>query len=223
MAIILCVLRHVCCVAHSFHYSTNSCTDYLTSNSLNKRRNSHSQQRLHLQHIVSGNVHDGLRTTLEQTHEVEGSLDSLVILRELSSEDVYHTWLWKLNLLRCSILHADEFVDAVRYGLGCAGLAEPTVCPAYYTGLLDIGFSMSPVARSRRPRAGTRPLLKPYRRLRTRATLSRDRGLWSYTRDGAPTGKRAQLGARQRSHSSRRSNLFSPRTGGWLRLRPDHG
>ena len=55
-------------------------------------------------------------------------------LRELSSQDVDHTCLWKLNLRRGPILHADEFVDAVRIRLGCAGPVVPTMCAARNAG-----------------------------------------------------------------------------------------
>ena len=65
-------------------------------------------------------------------------------IRELSSADVVDTWLLKVNPCRGSILHADEFVDAVRFRLGCAGPVQPTVCAACNTGLLDTG---APAAR----------------------------------------------------------------------------
>ena len=65
-------------------------------------------------------------------------------IRELSSADVVDTWLLKVNPCRGSILHADEFVDAVRFRLGCAGPVQPAVCPACNTGLLD---TLAPAAR----------------------------------------------------------------------------
>ena len=70
---------------------------------------------MHLQRIISVYVDDGLRATLLLNHEEEGSWDSLVGFRELSSQDVDHTWLWKLNTRRGPILHADEYADAVRF------------------------------------------------------------------------------------------------------------
>ena len=114
---------------HSEHLRDNGC---VTARGWGYRpRIPHNcQQRLHLQRFVSGHVHAGLRATFQQTHAVEGSLDSLVIIREFSSGGTSTTLgSGKLNALRCPILHADEFVDAVRCGLGCAGLAGPTCAP----------------------------------------------------------------------------------------------
>ena len=80
----------------------------------------HSHQRMHLQRIISGHVDDGLRAALQQTHEEEGSWDSLARLRERSSLDVDHTWLWKLNpagapsCMRMSLLTWYASVWAVR-------------------------------------------------------------------------------------------------------------
>ena len=72
-------------------------------------------------------------------NEEEGSWDSSTRLRDLSSSGVDHTCLWRLNPRRGPILHPDAFVDAVRFGLGCAGSTERTVCAACDTGLLGTG------------------------------------------------------------------------------------
>ena len=60
-------------------------------------------------------------------------------LRGLSSSAVDHTWLWKLNPHKGPYCKTNEFVDAVRVRLGCAGPTEPTECAAYNAGLFDIG------------------------------------------------------------------------------------
>ena len=83
-----------------------------------------TQQHMHFQRIISGHVDGGLRAPLQ---EVEGSWCSLVRLRELCSQDVDHTWIWKLNARRGPILHAGEFLDAVRFHLGLGRPMEPTV------------------------------------------------------------------------------------------------
>ena len=49
------------------------------------------------------------------------------------------TWLWRLNPRHGSTLEADEYVDSVRFRLGCAGPAEPITCAACNSGILDTG------------------------------------------------------------------------------------
>ena len=89
-----------------------------------------------MQRNISGHGDDGLR---QQTHA------EVARLRECSGQDVDHTWLWMLNTRRGTILHADEFVDTVRFRLGCAGR----------TGLLDTGALRVSCCGLVRPRAGT--------------------------------------------------------------------
>ena len=88
----------------------------------------HSQQRLHLERIVSGHVHDGLRATLQQTHEVEGSFGFAC--------DPPRTWQRVRQLAPCT---RTSLLMRCATALGCAGVTEPTVCAACNTGLLDIG------------------------------------------------------------------------------------
>ena len=151
-----------------------------------------------------------------------GSLDSLVIIREFSSEDVYHTWFWKLNALRCPILHADEFVDAVRCGLGCAGLAGPT-CAPFSTRAFWI--LMCPCLLLRDQGGNARAQCRCSNRTEgcVRVRPSAETEVFSLIPGTEFRVADAHLGARQRSHISRRFYLFSPRRGGWPRLRPDSG
>ena len=74
-----------------------------------------------------------------QMHESEGSWAARTRLAELGDSTVDHTWLWRLNPRHGSILDADEYVDSVRFRLGCAGPAEPITCPPCNSGILDTG------------------------------------------------------------------------------------
>ena len=60
-------------------------------------------------------------------------------LAELGDSSVDHTWLWRLNPRHGPTLEADEYVDSVRFRLGCAGPAEPITCAACNSGILDTG------------------------------------------------------------------------------------
>ena len=72
-------------------------------------------------------------------HEGEGSWAARTRLAELSDPNVDHTWLWRLSPRHGSTLDADEYVDSVRFRLGCAGPAEPITCAACNSGILDTG------------------------------------------------------------------------------------
>ena len=72
-------------------------------------------------------------------HENEGSWAARMRLAELGDSSVDHTWLWRLSPRHGSTLEADEYVDSVRFRLGCAGPAEPTTCAACNSGILDTG------------------------------------------------------------------------------------
>ena len=74
-----------------------------------------------------------------QMHESEGSWAARTPLAELGDSNVDHTWLWRLNPRHGSTLDADEYVDSVRFRLGCAGPAEPITCAACNSGILDTG------------------------------------------------------------------------------------
>ena len=67
------------------------------------------------------------------------STDDLSLPAELGDSSVDHTWLWRLSPRHGSTLEADEYVDSVRFRLGCAGPAEPTTCAACNSGILDTG------------------------------------------------------------------------------------
>ena len=54
-------------------------------------------------------------------HESEGSWAARMRLAELGDSSVDHTWLWRLNPRHGATLEADEYIDSVRFRLGCAG------------------------------------------------------------------------------------------------------
>ena len=70
-------------------------------------------------------------------HEDEGSWAARTRLAELGDPNVDHTWLWRFNPRHGSTLDADEYVNSVRFRLGCAGPAEPITCAACNSGILD--------------------------------------------------------------------------------------
>ena len=70
---------------------------------------------------------------------VRGSWAARTRLADLGDSTVDHTWLWRLNPRHGPTLDADEYVDSVRFRLGCAGPAEPITCAACNSGILDTG------------------------------------------------------------------------------------
>ena len=99
----------------------------------------HTRKRTQVQSLITAHIDAGVREGLLQMHEGEGSWAARTRLAELSDPNVDHTWLWRLNPRHGPTLEADEYVDSVRFRLGCAGPAEPVTCSACNTGILDTG------------------------------------------------------------------------------------
>ena len=99
----------------------------------------HSRKRTKIQGVVTACIDSGIREGLLQMHESEGSWAARMRLAELGDSSVDHTWLWRLNPLHGLILEADEYIDSVRFRLGCAGPVEPITCTACNSGILDTG------------------------------------------------------------------------------------
>ena len=99
----------------------------------------HTRKRTKIQGVITAYIDSGVREGLLQMHESEGSWAARMRLAELGDSSVVHTWLWRLNPRHGSTLEADEYVDSVRFRLGCAGPAEPTTCAACNSGILDTG------------------------------------------------------------------------------------
>ena len=85
----------------------------------------HTRKRTKIQSIITAHIDADVREGLLQMHEGEGSWAARTRLAELSDPNVDHTWLWRLNPRHGPTLEADEYVDSVRFRLGCAGPAEP--------------------------------------------------------------------------------------------------
>ena len=81
----------------------------------------HTHKRTKIQGVITAYIDSGVREGLLQMHEGEGSWAARTRLAELGDPNVDHTWLWRLNPRHGSTLDADEFVDSVRFRLGCAG------------------------------------------------------------------------------------------------------
>ena len=123
-----------------------------------------------IQGVITACIDSGVREGLLQMHENEGSWAARMRLAELGDPSVDHTWLWRLNPRHGSILEADEYVDSVRFRLGCAGPADPITCAACNSGILDTGAQRTPPAVPLgRPRGDT-TLSRPFSmRLRSSA------------------------------------------------------
>ena len=99
----------------------------------------HSRKRTKIQGVITACIDSGIREGLLQMHESEGSWAARMRLAELGDSSVDHTWLWRLNPRHGLILEADEYIDSVRFRLGCAGPVEPITCAACNSGILDTG------------------------------------------------------------------------------------
>ena len=99
----------------------------------------HSRRRIKIQGVITACIDSGVREGLLQMHESEGSWTARMRLAELGDSSVDHTWLWRLNPRHGAILEADEYIDSVRFRLGCAGPVEPITCAACNSGILDTG------------------------------------------------------------------------------------
>ena len=99
----------------------------------------HTRKRTKIQGVITAYIDSGVREGLLQMHESEGSWAARMRLAEPGDSSVNHTWLWRLNPRHGSTLEADEYVDSVRFRLGCAGPAEPITCAACNSGILDTG------------------------------------------------------------------------------------
>ena len=99
----------------------------------------HSPKRAKIQGVITACLDSGIREGLLQMHESEGSWAARMRLAELGDSSVDHTWLWRLNPRHGLILEADEYIDSVRFRLGCAGPVEPITCAACNSGILDTG------------------------------------------------------------------------------------
>ena len=99
----------------------------------------HTRRRSKIQGVITAYIDSGVREGLLQMHESEGSWAARMRLGELGDSSMDHTWLWRPNPRHGSTLEAVEYVDSVRFRLGCASPAEPITCAACNSGILDTG------------------------------------------------------------------------------------
>ena len=87
----------------------------------------HTRKRTKIQGVITACIDSGVREGLLQMHESEGSWAARMRLAELGDSSVDHTWLWRLNPRHGSTLEADEYIDSVRFRLGCAVPRNPSL------------------------------------------------------------------------------------------------
>ena len=92
----------------------------------------HTRKRTKIQGVITAYIDSGVREGLLQMHESEGSWAARMRLAELGDSSVDHTWLWRLNPRHGSTLDGEEYVDSVRFRLGCAGPGPPAT-QAFWT------------------------------------------------------------------------------------------
>ena len=138
-------------------------------------------------------------------------------LAELGDSSMDHTWLWRLNPRHGSTLEADEYVDSVRFRLGCAGPAEPTTCAACNSGILDTGAahaSCCALGEATRGHNAVYSLIHAAAQQCDRTSEMEVPGLIPGT-DLRPADVRPHLGSGQRLHCIGRVHLLPARLGGW--------
>ena len=98
-------------------------------------------------------------------------------LAELGDSNVDHTWLWRLNPRHGSTLDADEYVDSVRFRLGCAGPRNPSPAPPATPAFWTRARRTPPAALWARPRVVTTPSPLSYTQPHNSATTPQVPGL----------------------------------------------
>ena len=66
--------------------------------------------------------------TLRKHHQDSNNFPAIRRLDELSDPEICHGWLWHLNKHRGPLLSNEDFREAVRGSLGCAGVTNPVPC-----------------------------------------------------------------------------------------------
>ena len=92
---------------------------------------------LRLQKLVTSALDRGIRNDLRKHHQDSENHSAIRRLDELSDPDVSHGWLWHLNKHRGPLLSCEEFLEAVRIRLGCAGPTECVPCARCGETLFD--------------------------------------------------------------------------------------
>ena len=79
----------------------------------------------------------GLREALRHQFDCENNRPAVNRINEFADPEVDRSWLWQLNKHHGPSLTSDEFVEAVRVRLGCAGPTDPVPCARCGACLLD--------------------------------------------------------------------------------------
>jgi hypothetical protein len=82
----------------------------------------------HMQKVLQRHVDTHKKNELLEQHREAQQQDSLDRINNLSHPETDHDWLWALNRNRSPVVDAEEYVEAVRARLGCAGLADRMPC-----------------------------------------------------------------------------------------------
>lgn len=83
---------------------------------------------LRIQSYITGVLDAGIRDDLRQQFEAMENHTAVRRREEFSDANVCHTWLWHLNKHHGSVLSSEEYLEAVRVRLGCAGLTDLVPC-----------------------------------------------------------------------------------------------
>ena len=96
---------------------------------------------LRLQFLITTALDASSRDQLRKHHEDSGNYAAVRRIEELSHKEVHHGWLWHLSQHHGPVLSNEEFLEAVRVRLGCAGPTEPVPCARCGECLFDSGGS----------------------------------------------------------------------------------
>ena len=92
---------------------------------------------LRIQSYITAVVDSGIRDDLRQQFETIENHTAVRRIDELTDANVCHTWLWHLSKHHGPVLTSEEYLEAVRVRLGCAGPTDPVPCSRCGQALFD--------------------------------------------------------------------------------------
>ncbi len=99
--------------------------------------NSGGSRAVRLQRLILAFMDEQHEEQLRNMHVAAGRSSAMMRLEELADPETDHAWLWHLSKHRGPVLQSDEYVEALRVRLGCAGPAEPVACALCNAALFD--------------------------------------------------------------------------------------
>ena len=99
---------------------------------------------LRIQSYITAVVDADIRDDLRQQFETMENHTSVRRIDELSDINVCHTWLWHLNKHHGPALTPEEYLEAVRVRLGCAGPTDLVPCSRCGQALFDSSGAHAP-------------------------------------------------------------------------------